>query len=129
MNLKESGSANLMFVVDGKIVTPEVRETILDGVTRDTILQLAKSLNYPVEERRVSIKEVLEGIESGKLTEAFAVGTAATITQIAEIGYQGQMFTLTDPTDRPFSTSIAQKLNAIRYGLVPDEFGWNRIIA
>jgi branched-chain amino acid aminotransferase len=127
--VEESGSANLMFVIDGKIVTPEVRETILDGVTRDTILELAKSLNYNIEERRVSITEVLHGIQNGKLTEAFAVGTAATITQIAEIGYDGQMYTLTDPTDRPVSTSIAKKLNEIRYGLAPDEFGWNWIVA
>jgi branched-chain amino acid aminotransferase len=127
--VEESGSANLMFVIDGKIVTPEVRETILDGVTRDTILEVAKSLNYAVEERRVSIQEVLDGIESGRLTEAFAVGTAATITQIAEMGYQGKMYTLTDPTQRPISTSIAKKLNEIRYGLTADEFGWNWIVA
>jgi branched-chain amino acid aminotransferase len=126
--VEESGTANLMFVINGTVVTPEIRETILDGVTRDTILQVAKSLNYPIEERRISIQEVLEHIGDGTLTEAFAVGTAATITQIAEIGYQGDLYTLNDPASRPISAAIAKKVNDIRYGLIPDEFGWNWII-
>jgi branched-chain amino acid aminotransferase len=126
--VEESGTANLMFVMNNKIVTPEVRETILDGVTRDTVLQVAKSLNYGVEERRVSIKEILEKIASGELSEAFAVGTAATITQIAEIGFEGKIHTLNDPANRPVSASISKKVNDIRYGLAPDEFGWNWII-
>jgi branched-chain amino acid aminotransferase len=126
--VEESGAANLMFVVDGKILTPEVRETILDGVTRDTVIQLAKSMGYEVEERRVEIKEVLECIESGRLTEAFAVGTAATVTQIYEMNYEGKAYPLSDPSTRTISTGIAAKLNQIRYGLAPDEFGWNWII-
>lgn len=123
--VEESGAANLMFVVDGKILTPEVRETILDGVTRDTIIQLAKSMGYQVEERRVEIPEVLESIANGTLTEAFAVGTAATITQIVEMNYEGKSYVLTDPASRTVSTRIAQKLNDIRYGVIADEFGWN----
>lgn len=123
--VEESGAANLMFVVNGKILTPEVRETILDGVTRDTIIQLAKSMGYEVEERRVLIQEVLDNIENGSLTEAFAVGTAATITQIIEMNYEGKPYLLTDPATRTVSTSIAKKLNDIRYGVVTDEFNWN----
>lgn len=126
--VEESGAANLMFVVDGKVLTPEVRETILDGVTRDTIIQLAKSLGYGVEERRVEIQEVLEAIENGSLTEAFAVGTAATVTQIVEMNYQGKAYPLSDPATRTVSTSIAKKLNDIRYGVTADEFGWNWVI-
>lgn len=123
--VEESGAANLMFVINGKIVTPEVRETILDGVTRDTIIELAKSMGYEVEERRVLIQEVLDNIENGTLTEAFAVGTAATVTQISEITYEGKTFVLTDPATRTVSTGIAKKLNEIRYGVITDEFGWN----
>jgi branched-chain amino acid aminotransferase len=126
--VEESGAANLMFVMDNKIVTPEIRETILDGVTRDTVLHIAKNLGYGIEERRVSVKEVLEKIATGELTEAFAVGTAATITQIAEIGFEDTIHTLNDPTNRPVSAAITKKVNDIRYGLVPDEFGWNWII-
>ena len=123
--LEESGAANLMFVINGKIVTPEVRETILDGVTRDTIIQLAKSTGIEVEERRILISEVLENIENGTLTEAFAVGTAATVTQISEITYEGKTYVLTDPATRTVSTGIAQKLHDIRYGIAADDFGWN----
>jgi len=126
--VEESGAANLMFVINGKIVTPEVRETILDGVTRDTIIHLAKSMGIEVEERRVLIQEVLDNIENGTLTEAFAVGTAATVTQISEISFEGKNYILTDPATRTISTSIAKKLNDIRYGVIADEFGWNWVL-
>lgn len=126
--VEESGAANLMFVINGKIVTAAVGETILNGVTRDTLIILAKDAGIEVEERKVSIAEIIAGIKDGSLTEAFAVGTAATVTQIGEIGFDGELYTLTDPSTRTVSTGLAQKLNAIRYGLVTDEFGWNWVI-
>lgn len=126
--IEEAGTANLLFVIDGKLVTPSVRSTVLDGVTRDTVIQLAKAQGVEVEERRVSVKEVIEGIENGKLTEAFAAGTAATVTHIGEINYQGKNYQLTAPETREVSNGIAKKLNDIRYGITPDEFGWNLVI-
>lgn len=126
--VEESGAANLMFVINGKIVTAAVGETILNGVTRDTLIFLAKHAGIEVEERKVSIAEIIAGIKDGTLTEAFAVGTAATVTQIGEIGFDGELYTLTDPSTRTVSTGLAQKLNAIRYGLIPDEFGWNWVV-
>ncbi|MNY36007.1 Branched-chain-amino-acid aminotransferase 2 [compost metagenome] len=115
-------------MINGKLLTPSVRSTVLDGVTRDTIIQLAKKAGIEVEERRVSVKEVIEGIEDGTLTDAFAAGTAATVTHIGEIGYQGKTYTLTDPATRTISAGIAKALNDIRYGLAPDEFGWNWVL-
>lgn len=126
--IEEAGTANLIFVIDGKLVTPSVRSTVLDGVTRDTIIQLARKAGIEVEERRVSVKEVIEGIENGKLTDAFAAGTAATVTPIGEIGYLGKMYTLPDPSTRLVSAGIAKTLNDIRYGVIPDEFGWNWVL-
>lgn len=126
--VEESGAANLMFVIKGKIVTASLGDTILNGVTRNTIITLAKKAGIEVEERKVTINEVIEGVTNGTLTEAFAVGTAATVTQIGEIGYQGNLYTLSDPNTRKISTDIAKQLNDIRYGLAPDEFGWNWII-
>lgn len=126
--IEEAGTANLLFVIDNKLVTPSVRSTVLDGITRDTILQLAKKAGIEVEERRVSVKEVIEGIENGKLTEAFAAGTAATVTHIGEIGYQGKTYKLSDPEGRHVSNGIAKTLNDIRYGITADEFGWNYIM-
>ncbi|MET4082320.1 branched-chain amino acid aminotransferase [Pedobacter sp. UYP30] len=126
--IEEAGTANLLFVIDGKLITPSIRSTVLDGVTRDTILTLAKDEGIEVEERRVSVKEVIEGIEKGTLTEAFAAGTAATITQLGEIGYQNKLYTLPGAGSRPISNGIAKKLNDIRYGLAPDTYGWNWIL-
>jgi len=126
--IEEAGTANLIFVIDGKLVTPSVRSTVLDGVTRDTIIQLAKKAGIPVEERRISVKEVIEGIENGSLTDAFAAGTAATVTPIGEISYLGKRYTLSDPASRTVSAGIAKTLNDIRYGLAADEFGWNWIV-
>lgn len=126
--IEEAGTANLIFVINGKLVTPSVRSTVLDGVTRDTIIQLAKKAGVGVEERRVSVKEVIEGIENGSLTDAFAAGTAATVTPIGVIGYEGKTYTLPDASTRTISAGIAKTLNDIRYGLIPDEFGWNWIL-
>lgn len=126
--IEEAGTANLIFVIDGKLVTPSIRSTVLDGITRDTIITLAKQAGIEVEERRVSVKEILEGIESGSVTDAFAAGTAATVTPIGEIGYNGKIYTLTDPSTRIISSRIAKTLNDIRYGLIPDEFGWNLVL-
>lgn len=126
--IEEAGTANLIFVIDGKLVTPSIRSTVLDGITRDTIITLAKNAGIEVEERRVSVKEILEGIENGSVTDAFAAGTAATVTPIGEIGYNGKIYTLSDPSTRTVSSGIAKTLNDIRYGLIPDEFGWNLVL-
>jgi len=126
--IEEAGTANLIFVIDGKLVTPSIRSTVLDGVTRDTIIQLAKQAGIEVEERRVSVKEILEGIENGTVTEAFAAGTAATVTPIGEISYQGVSYHLPESTPDNVSNGIAKTLNNIRYGHVSDDMGWNWIV-
>lgn len=126
--IEEVGTANLMFVIDGKLVTPSVRSTILDGVTRDTIIQLAKEQGIFVEERRVSVKELINGAENGSLTEAFACGTAATVTSIVSMNYEGKTYNLPSEENKKILTAIAKKLNDIKYGLIPDTFGWNYIV-
>lgn len=126
--IEEAGTANLMFVINGKLVTPAVRNTVLDGVTRDTIIQLAKADGIEVEERRVSVKEVIEGIENGTLTEAFAAGTAATVTHIGELSYEGKNYILPASETRTIANGIAKKLNDIKYGLAEDTFSWNWIV-
>lgn len=126
--IEEAGTANLMFVINGKLTTPSVRSTVLDGVTRDTILTLAKEQGVTVEERRVSVKELVEGVGNGTLTEAFACGTAATVTHIASMNYQGKTYTLPGVETRKVSNSVGKALNDIKYGLAEDKFGWNHII-
>ena len=126
--IEESGTANVMFVINNVLITPSSRDTILDGVTRRSILELARSWGMPVEERRVTVTEVMEAIQNGTLQEAFAAGTAATIAHIAQIGYEGEIYTLSEPAEREFSNKVLKALNDIRYGVSPDEFGWNYIV-
>ena len=126
--IEESGTTNVMFVINDTLITPSTRDTILDGVTRHTILDLAASWGMKVEERRVRVDEVVEAARNGSLKEAFGAGTAATIAHIAEISYEGELFTLPEPSSREFSNKALKALNDIRYGLIPDEFNWNLIV-
>jgi len=126
--MEELGAANVMFILDGKLITPSTRDTILKGVTRDTVLALAREWGYPVEERRVSVAEVLEGAKNGKLTDAFGAGTAATIAPIGEIEHGGQLYTLPDPSQREFSKRVLKTLDEIRYGVTADPYGWNYMV-
>ena len=126
--VEELGAANIMFVLDGKLITPSTRDTILDGVTRDTVLTLAREWGMEVEERRVSVAEIIEGAKTGKLTDAFGAGTAATITPVGSISYNGEEFFLTDPKLRTFSLKVLTEMDAIRYGRVADTHGWNYMV-
>ena len=126
--IEESGTTNVMFVVNDTLITPSTRDTILDGVTRHSILDLARAWGMKVEERRVSIAEIIEAAKNGTLQDAFGAGTAATIAHIAEITYQGETYTLPAPENRVFSNKALHTLKEIRYGISPDEFGWNRIL-
>ena len=125
--VEEAGTANLLFRVGNTIITPSA-ETILHGVTRRSIIEIARHWGYGAEERKVAVKELIDGIEDGSVSEAFAAGTAATLTPISEIGYDGEIYTLPDPEKREFSNRVLQYLNDLRYGRIADEFGWNFIV-
>ena len=122
--IEESGTMNVIFVVDGRLITPAVSSSILDGITRKSVLQLARDWDMPVEERKVSSVEIMEAQANGTLQEAFGVGTAATIAPIAVIGYQGQDYELPALTSDSFAHRVSAALTAIRTGMVPDEHGW-----
>lgn len=122
--VEETGASNIMFVIEGKLVTPALTSSILDGVTRDSIITLAKEIGMEVEERKISIDEILSGIESGKLTEAFGTGTAAVISPISVINYEGKDYSIAAPGPNSFSTTMVAKLNDIKYGKVKDTHNW-----
>lgn len=126
--IEELGAANIIFMIDGKVITPSTRDTILTGVTRDTVLTLAREWGITVEERRVSVDEIISGIKKGSISDAFGVGTAATIAHISQIGHEGEVYTLPDPAQRVFSNRALKTLNEIRYGTAIDEFKWNYFI-
>ncbi|MCD8740617.1 branched-chain amino acid aminotransferase [Mucilaginibacter roseus] len=126
--IEEMGAANAMFILDGKLVTPSTGDTILKGVTRDTVIKLAQAWGIPVEERKVAVAEIIEGAKNGSLTDAFGAGTAATIAPVGSINYNGEEFTLSDPLTREFSQKVLKTLDDIRYGRTEDTYGWNYVV-
>ena len=124
-NLEELGGMNLVLVKkDGTIVTP-ASDSILEGITRDSLLQLAEERGHQVERRPISIDEWREGAASGEITEAFACGTAAVVNPIAQL--KAKDFTIELPV-RPAEESVAMSLRAeltdIQYGRAEDKHGW-----
>jgi len=125
--VEEAGTANLIFRSGDTIITPH-GDTILHGVTRRTIIELAEKWGYRTEQRKVSVRELLDGIEAGTVSEAFAAGTAATVTHISRIGFDGRDYELPPVEGREFSRKVLHYLDQLRYGKIADEFGWNFIV-
>jgi branched-chain amino acid aminotransferase len=122
--VEESGAMNLMFAFNDVLVTPSLGPSKLAGITRDSIITLAKSMGIKVEERNISVDEILEKYQKGSLKEAFGVGTAAVIAPISVIGYRGQLLNLPPNSDENISNVIARELQNIRTGSTADKFGW-----
>lgn len=122
--IEESGTMNVMFHIGDSLLTPPAGETILKGITRDSVLILARDMGVDVQERPVSLEEVATAHRNGTLKDAFGVGTAATIATIELIGYEGEDLILPAIESRQLSTAIAHKLTAIRYGEEQDAYGW-----
>lgn len=124
--IEESGTMNIMFVIGDTLLTPSLdTKTILPGITRDSILTLARDWGMKVEERQVSVKEIIEAHQAGKLKEAFGAGTAATIAPISRIGYGKEDYQLSDFTKWEFANKTKATLEGIKRGKIEDKFGWN----
>lgn len=123
--IDESGAMNIMFVLNGKLVTPQLTSAILDGVTRDSILTLADDLGMPKEARKISVAELKAGFEKGTLTEAFGVGTAAVVSTIATINIGGKDYSLPPDSSSSFQQRVKKRLHDIRMGHEPDKYNWN----
>ena len=126
--VEESGTMNLMFIIDGKLITPATGDTILNGITRNSVINMAKDWGLEVEERKVEVAEVISAIKDGSLQEAFGAGTAATIAHIELIGFDGTDYTLPPVENREFSNKVLKELDDIKYGRAVDKFGWLRKI-
>jgi branched-chain amino acid aminotransferase len=122
--IEESGTMNVMFVVDDILITPELNDSILPGITRDSVLTLAKHWGMKVEERRISVREVVDALRSGRMQEAFGVGTAATIAHIEAIGFEGTDYALPPVSGRTHANRIYDELEGIKRGTKPDPFNW-----
>jgi branched-chain amino acid aminotransferase len=128
LNIEESGTMNVMFVIDGVLVTPPLSDTILDGVTRDSLLAIAASWNMSIEERTISAFELVEASRAGTLTEAFGCGTAAVTAPIASISVRGTEIVLPQLSPDSFCLRARQYLTDMRRGVAEDVFGWNTIV-
>jgi branched-chain amino acid aminotransferase len=122
--IEESGTMNVMFVINDTLVTPPLGDTILHGITRDSVLALARHWQMKVEERKLSVRELVDGMVNGTVREAFGVGTAATIAPIELIGYDGKDYNLPAVEKRVFSNKVFAELEGIKRGTRPDLFGW-----
>ncbi len=122
--IEECGTMNVAFVINDVVITPQLTGTILPGITRDSVLTLFRDMGVKVEERLISIDEVAEAYQKGNLSEAFGMGTAATIAHISTINYQGKDMILPPVSERKYAPEILQKLEDIKTGKVTDPYGW-----
>lgn len=121
--LEELGTSNFFALIDGKLITPELDGTILDGITRDCVLQLSRHMEVETEERRFKVDELIDALKDGRATECFATGTAATIADIEVIGWQDEKFVLPEVRDGLVS-KLRNQLVRIQRGMIDDPFGW-----
>ena len=123
--IEELGGMNLFFVLaDGSIVTPELSGSILEGITRDSIITLAREQGHEVTERRISINEWREGAASGEIVEVFACGTAAVVTPVGRLKWNDGEVVTGDGESGPVTLKLRQALVDVQYGRVPDTHGW-----
>ena len=126
--VEEVGSMNMCFVVDGKVVTSPLRGTILDGVTRRSILTLVRDLGMDVEERALTVDEIFDTIAAGRMTEAFGTGTAAVVSPVGQFTYRDRTATLGSGQVGQLTLRLYDTLTGIQYGRRPDPHGWVELL-
>ena len=122
--VEEVGAMNMVFVMDGKLVTAPTEGSILPGITRKSILQLAQEKGIPVEERPIAVEELFQAQAEGRLTEAFGPGTAAVISPVGELAYRDRSMILNEGKIGPVSQAMYDNLVGIQRGDLPDPHGW-----
>lgn len=122
--IEEVGSMNIMFKINGIIVTPELSGSVLPGITRKSILELAKGWGYPVEERLISIDELVESIENGELEEIWGTGTAAVVSPVGELSYKGKNYIVNNGQIGELTQRFYDELTGIQWGERKDTHGW-----
>ena len=122
--VEEVGAMNVMFKIDGEIVTPALTGSILPGITRKSCIEVLKKLGYTVSERLLSIDELMDAIKSGKLEEAWGCGTAAVVSPIGKLMYQDVEYVINNEKIGEITQKLYDILTGIQWGIVEDEFGW-----
>ena len=123
--IEEVGAMNIAFVIDGEVVTPSLETgSILSGITRKSALELCRSKGIPVSERRITIQEIADAYDAGKLSEVFGTGTAAVISPVGHLKWGDKVMTINNNKIGPVSQMIYDTLTGIQWGKIPDKFGW-----
>lgn len=123
--IDEVGTMNVFFVIDNEVITPSLEGSILPGVTRDSTINLLKYWGYKVSERKLSIDEVTAAADNNTLNEAFGTGTAAVISPIGELNYEGKVMSINGGKIGEISQKVYDTITGIQYGKVEDPFGWS----
>jgi branched-chain amino acid aminotransferase len=122
--IEEVGAMNIMFKIDGTVVTPELTGSVLPGITRKSCIELMRSWGLKVEERRISAEELFDAADAGKLEEVWGTGTAAVISPVGEMGWKDRHTIIHGGEIGPTAQRLYDTLTGIQWGRVPDENGW-----
>ncbi len=122
--IEEVGAMNIFFKIDGKVVTPSLNGSILPGITRNSVIELCKSWGYTVEERKISVEELLAAQKNGTLEEVFGTGTAAVISPVGKLRYMDDVMTIQDGQTGPLSLKLYETITGIQTGKIADDRGW-----
>ncbi len=122
--VEEVGSMNMLFLYDDKIITSPLRGTVLDGITRRSILTLLQNMGYEIEERALTVDEVISGAKNGRLQEAFGAGTAVVISPVGAFCYKDQCVNLGNGKPGELTMKLFNHLTGIQYGTMPDPHNW-----
>ncbi len=126
--VQEIGTMNVFFLIDGVVVTPELNDAILDGITRKSIIELLIDDGYTVEERKLSVDEIVDASRKGTLQEVFGTGTAATIAHIATLAYKEENMKLPEIDNNSIAVKVKSALEGIKRGKIEDTKGWTVLI-
>ena len=122
--IEEVGAMNVMFKIDGVIVTPELTGSILPGITRKSCIEVLRNLGYTVSERLISVDELLDAMKSGKLEEAWGCGTAAVVSPIGKLMYQDVEYVINGEKIGEVTQKLYDILTGIQWGKIEDTYGW-----
>ncbi len=122
--IEEVGAMNVMFKIGGKIVTPKLTGSVLPGITRKSIIELLRDKGYEVEERLISIDEVLQSLKDGTMEEFWGCGTAAVVSPVGTLYYEGTEYTINESKIGPVTQMLYDTLTGIQWGKTADPYGW-----
>ncbi|MCY3415033.1 MAG: branched-chain amino acid aminotransferase [Candidatus Heimdallarchaeota archaeon] len=126
--IEEVGAMNIAFVENGEVITPMLSGSILPGITRKSVLQIAKDIGIKMTETEITIDRIIEGIKSGTVTEVFGIGTAASIAPVGEIKFKDEVFVLNNNEVGPTTQRFYDELVGIQYGSIEDKHGWIHVV-